>query len=65
MSNKSETMLDKDKLNDARWAACNVRHSDNSTPTMEKATEMADRALASYFGIDWYDFIYLYRSEGT
>jgi hypothetical protein len=53
-------VVDEGRLNDARWAACNVRH-DEGCPTMEKATEMADRAIARYLGIDWEDFEARYR----
>jgi hypothetical protein len=50
--------VDKHKLNNARWAACNTWWEPTDTdssgvPTMEKATEVADRAIAGYFNIDW------------
>lgn len=49
--------IDADKLNEARWAACNVDHGEGPVPTMEKATEAADRAVAAYLGIEHEDFV--------
>lgn len=49
-------LIDRSKLNDARWAACNMQYDDDGVPTMQKASEAAERAVAAYLGIEWEDF---------
>lgn len=44
--------IDPDKLNQARWAACNTRFDGGAVPSMEKVTEAADNAIRVYLGLD-------------
>ena len=55
------TRIDRDKLNDARWAAVNTRYVKGYVPTLEEATEAVDRGLCAYLGIDWDEFVQLVR----
>lgn len=52
-----------EKLNNARWAACNVMWTDDSyenwpkgkpspVPTMEQATRLGDAAVRAFLGMD-------------
>jgi hypothetical protein len=49
--------LDLDRLNDAKWAACNTDwSSQDCMPTMEMASEVAVNAVLAYLGLDKEDF---------
>jgi hypothetical protein len=56
-------LINFDKLNEARWAACNTRWIEGHVPTMEKAAEVADEAVRAYLGIDPDVWNYLVRTE--
>lgn len=51
-SDGSATVIDVQDLNEAMWAACNVRHTETEAPTMEAASEMAIRAVMNYLHIE-------------
>lgn len=57
--------IDFDRLNDAKWAACNTDWTNyppdkNGIPSMEMASEVAVNAVLAYLGLDKEDFKELY-----
>lgn len=53
----TECVVDANRLNEARWAACNwTQWFDGRAPTMEQAAKVADEVVRSYLGLspeDW------------
>ena len=50
-------VIDHNRLNEARWAACNTRDI-TSTSSLEWATELADKIVAHYLGLspeEWHE----------
>jgi hypothetical protein len=55
------TKIDLDRLNEARWMACNRRYPPE-TPSMERASTLADEVVRSYLGISPERWIELFHS---
>lgn len=52
--------IDMRRVNDAMWAAANMRYS--QPPTLEEAGEAAMRAVAAYHGVPYEDLLEAWKS---